>query len=133
MEEVIYTIEGNPIPWARARYAEGSRKFYDCQKDEKNRIGFELLGQHNRKEPYDGPISISFQFYMPIPTRLKIRSVFHCRRPDLDNMIKFILDVCKDIGFYHDDAQVAQISAMKQYARNPHTSFVIRELKDEKV
>jgi Holliday junction resolvase RusA-like endonuclease len=133
MEEIIYTVPGNPVAWARARYAPGSRKFYDCQKDEKCAVGYELLKQYDRKGPYDGPLSISFQFYMRIPTRLKNRSVWHCNRPDIDNLIKFYLDVCKDIGFFTDDAQVSQLSAFKQYARNPHVSFIIRELNDEKV
>ena len=40
-------------------------------------------------------------------------------RPDSDNIVKLLLDVCSDLNMWDDDAQVACLEVRKFYAENP--------------
>jgi len=52
-------------------------------------------------------------------------------RGDIDNYMKAILDAVTKKGYWHDDAQVAEINAVKRYAmehEEPHTNIEIYPL-----
>lgn len=51
----------------------------------------------------------------------------HTKKPDLDNLLKFTLDACKDI-LYHDDAQILALSASKCYSTKPRTEIFFMEI-----
>lgn len=51
----------------------------------------------------------------------------HAIRPDLDNIVKFLLDVCNGI-IYRDDSLISSMSVKKVYSENPRTEFTITEL-----
>lgn len=57
---------------------------------------------------------VQIQFLMPRPTSVKrkLPSV----RPDLDKLVRGVLDALKEAGVYRDDGQVVKIWANKQYA-----------------
>jgi Holliday junction resolvase RusA-like endonuclease len=40
---------------------------------------------------------------------------YHTKKPDIDNLLKFYLDLCKDCGVYIDDAQVCDVRMTKMY------------------
>jgi Holliday junction resolvase RusA-like endonuclease len=45
--------------------------------------------------------------------------VWHCKKPDLDNLIKAVTDAITDTQrVWLDDSQICQISATKSYALN---------------
>ncbi len=49
--------------------------------------------------------------------------------PDLDNLIKPVLDVCQDVGVLENDGQVVWVAAGKWYAgvgESPHTLLTLR-------
>jgi len=78
----------------------------------------------------DDPVAMQFFFFMPISKsiskkkKLLLLSKPHIKRPDIDNLIKFYLDV--SIGlFYKDDTQVYNVSATKLYSDKPKTEVVI--------
>ena len=39
-----------------------------------------------------------------------------CKKPDIDNIAKVILDALNDVA-YHDDTQVVSLSMQKKYSR----------------
>lgn len=49
------------------------------------------------------------------------------KKPDLDNIIKIILDALNGVC-YHDDAQICSIYFDKKYAEIPSTKIIIREI-----
>ena len=52
--------------------------------------------------------------------------VFHTKKPDIDNLCKFLFDCCNGVVF-NDDSQIFQLSASKTYAELPRTEFTIIE------
>jgi len=93
--------------------------------------GIMIEKQHGDAPLYSGPIQIDFIFYFPVKLtlkpekRLQYVNTFKTSRPDLDNLIKFILDAATGI-LYHDDSIITAISAKKIYALEGKTEFTVR-------
>jgi len=73
------------------------------------------------------PVRVSMGFFLPRPKAhhkrdgsVKANSpVWHCKKPDLDNLIKAVIDAITDTQrVWLDDSQICQISATKSYALN---------------
>ena len=74
-----------------------------------------------------GPIRVELDFFLPRPKAhldrhgaLKPKSpVWHCKKPDLDNLIKSVTDAITDTQrIWLDDSQICEITATKTYAIN---------------
>jgi Holliday junction resolvase RusA-like endonuclease len=91
--------------------------------------------------PIEGPISVDITFFMPRPQshygtgkneRILKPSApdLPTHAPDLDKLVRSILDGCTDAGTWHDDAQVVNIWAIKMYAedRGPGVHFSVRHV-----
>ena len=129
MREMMYILNGDPIPLARARY--GNRRVWDSQAEIKLIASLSLANQHGENPLFKGPLSMDIIFFIQLPHnthkyKQKLGD-YHRFRPDLDNMIKFICDISNSI-IYKDDCIISQISAKKVYDTEPHTQFIIREL-----
>lgn len=125
IEFARYTIPGIPTPLARPRL--GKHGVWDSQSRLKLSSGIMLRSQH--KLPlFDGPIhmDITFFMYTARPSKKNL-GTYHPKRPDIDNLVKFVLDVANGILF-KDDACVASLSAIKIYAEEPRTEIIIRKL-----
>lgn len=127
----FYIIQGDPIPLARARHGNG--RTWDPQKHLKLHWGLLLADQHKEQELFSGPLELDITFHMPIPktskkqTELMNGAPHHCR-PDLDNLCKWVLDVCNTIC-YRDDALFTTIVARKVYSKEPRTEFTITQVR----
>ena len=55
--------------------------------------------------------------------------VYHSKKPDLDNLVKLILDLCSgENKMICDDNQVCMLFAEKKYAEIPRTEVTISEI-----
>ncbi len=52
-----------------------------------------------------------------------INKIPHTQKPDLDNMIKYILD-CGNGILWHDDSEIYRIRAEKMWSRKPRTEII---------
>ena len=126
-----YTIEGTPVPLARARHGMG--RTYDSQKKLKFSCGLQLQSQHNGLPLILGPLKLEVVFFLHIPSGLRldlIQGIYgtpHDTRPDLSNLIKYIEDVATGI-IYKDDSQISIIIANKIFSAIPRTEFTITRL-----
>jgi Holliday junction resolvase RusA-like endonuclease len=121
----VYYIEGPPIPLARARMC--SHGIYDPQKNEKLLISLNLRSQHGNRELYAGPLHLNCTFFMGMPKHAKgkwpqLRGTYHKIKPDIDNLEKFLLDICNNI-IIKDDCQIASVTKQKIYDYEPRTEF----------
>ena len=130
-------LNGNPIPQQRPRFAKYSKHIYDPQADLKKKLFPQLLPQIP-KELFDDFIFLQMIFYMPFQKSVSKKFIEenfhlpHIKRPDIDNLIKFYLDLM--IGFvYTDDCTVAKISAQKVYSNNPRTLIIINPMGGEMI
>lgn len=138
----MITIElyGNPVPQQRPRFAKGSNYpiVYDSQKRFKETLQWQIKSQF-RNEPLTIPIKLDCIFFMPIPKstpKFKQRQmhnglIAHTKKPDLDNLLKLLLD-CSNGLLFKDDSQVCEIRAKKIYSEKPGTVIRLIPLADEK-
>lgn len=72
------------------------------------------------------PVSVAVDFFMPRPRRLGVRAEVHDERrvplvphvgtPDIDNLVKALMDALSNYGLWMDDRQVFSLTAAKYYA-----------------
>lgn len=129
------TIPEVPISQLRMRhrFINGVSMTYDPQAKEKKKLKefFKSLPQQKFTHPH-----ISVLCYFPIPkaTRKRDLAVFssgllkHEKKPDIDNILKFLLD-CMDGIFFDGDQSVSLGICMKLYHTNPRTEIYITESK----
>lgn len=126
-----YLIPGNPVPLMRPR-GFGTR-VYDPQREIKEQIAIILRYQHGSREMFTGPIELEITFFMPISVALSMKKknalidTYHIKRPDIDNLLKFMCDVAHHV-LYDDDCIIALVKAKKVYSLEPRTEFMVRPL-----
>ena len=126
-----YVVMGDPVPLARARIGNKGRTMWDSQKQVKFGWGLQLQTQHEGRPLFMGPLHVEIDFYITPPQAgKKLIGKYHNIRPDLDNLIKFVLDVANKI-LYADDNCIASISCRKKYDSSPRTEIVITQLKEK--
>ena len=123
-----YILDGDPVAWARAGINGG--RLYDTQKHLKLIMGLNIRNQHGDRPFFEGPLILEVTFFMPIPKRVKNRSLLEGQptksKPDCSNLVKLIEDSC--IGLlYKDDAIIYKIVAQRVYGQRPRTEFIFRE------
>jgi Holliday junction resolvase RusA-like endonuclease len=80
-------------------------------------------------EPICVPITVIFNFYMPIPQSLSKKvheNDPHIKKPDIDNLVKMYLDAMNQMVF-KDDSLIYRTSAIKVYSVSPRTVILIEE------
>lgn len=138
-------IMGDPIPKMRARHARfksGLVHTYDPQHHLKQCIQEKLRAEIERaRDPYSKSqdlalsrlvtarsLSASINFHMQLPKDpcRASKCVWgiepHNIKPDIDNLVKFILDCCNDILF-SDDKIITTLNVTKTYSTEPRTEI----------
>ena len=130
-----FEVTGKPIPLQRHRYFRGG--WANPQK--KDNLPLYVAKIHQQlPETQDAvlfgkgiPVSINVKFYLARPMsdfkggnravgNLKSSASVGkapVKTPDIDNLLKFLLDACSKV-IYHDDYQVVQVTAVKLYDNN---------------
>lgn len=126
MRSKSYCINLPPIPWQRPRL--NGKRFFDGQQQDKVSFGLYLAQQHGNDPLFDCPLHLDVTFFMPYPSKgIRKYGLYHVNRSDLDNLIKFLLDLSHDILF-KDDKIICSMIAKKIYDRKPRTEFTLTEL-----
>jgi Holliday junction resolvase RusA-like endonuclease len=128
----VVRIPGKPIAKKRPRFARRGKfvTTYNPQESEEGRwiaMAFDQI-----KAPIEGPVALRAWFLMPIPKGTSKRKeqqmisgdIQHTKKPDLDNMLKWVKDCLNGIA-WHDDAQVVKIVSAKGYSTTPSTLLEI--------
>lgn len=132
---VFILIDGVPAALQRHRSCilNGRVHTYDSQKDLKKKVLECVLMQLPKNfKPFDCPIEMLIDFYLPIPkskSKKKQRDLEcspHFRKPDLSNLIKFFEDTFNGV-IYKDDSLITYIHSSKINSVEPKTVICIRE------
>jgi Holliday junction resolvase RusA-like endonuclease len=125
-----FTITGKPHPKSRPRFSQhkGRVAVYNAHKDISDLRKWQILSKVQPHNVIDAPIELDIIFYMPIPKggtkqhkqNLAEGIVKHISKPDIDNLIKEILDNMNGI-VYKDDSLIYKISSSKEYSKSPRT------------
>lgn len=138
MREVKLYINSAPIPQKRHRH--NGNKTYDplagVKKAYKNVIQVQMnqFLEHS-EHMLCGPIHVTINFFMPLPnskSSRKTKGLYHIQKPDIDNLLKFILDTMSGV-VYADDAYIFKIESTKFYSTQPRTEIILREVLQEEI
>ena len=132
-----FIIKGKPKALKRHRVGKFGRMYDPSYKDKKDL--WLQIARFKPKQALKGEIMIKLIFVMPRPKShyrtgkyshiLKENMPeYHSFTPDLDNLVKFLLDTIagKD-RFIVDDSQICRIQAEKIYGK-PRTEVIIEEI-----
>ena len=142
---INFSYTGKPKPQQRHRVARNSRMYDPSYKDKKDM--WLQIAKYKPKMPFAGDISLKVTFYMPRPKShyrtgkrshvLKAKApVFHSVKPDLDNLLKMLMDTIQGKDrMILDDSQICALSAIKVYSEDldwnndhPRTEVEIEEI-----
>lgn len=120
------------VPVAQARPRLGKYGVYNPTAALLKKARLLAFSAWNGQEPLQGPVSVSVTFYMGIGSSIAngkaLEGTLHSRKPDLDNLEKFLFDALNGIC-YRDDAQIAQtLGIRKIYSVAPRIEIDIWEL-----
>jgi Holliday junction resolvase RusA-like endonuclease len=130
MNQVTITIPGKPIAKKRPRFARRGKfvAIYSDQHTEEGKWILTAREQIKERIPEGVPIILRCLFYMPFPKGMSKKkreaAVYHTKKPDLDNLVKFVKD-CLNGELWHDDGQVAELYAGKIYNAIPRTYITV--------
>jgi len=133
------TIPGQPISKKRPRFARRGNHVvtYNDQMTEESRFLFEFQKRWLNK-PLKGPVCVELVFYMKRPKshygtgkngniKKKSAPVYHTKKPDIDNLKKFVFDALNQSA-WEDDSQIYKVFARKAYSKEPRTEIIIQEM-----
>lgn len=127
MINIFYSIKPKAAPRPRVT------KFgtYNDPKYTSWKNGLKLLAKTKIKKPLENDIYLKIDFFFEIPkswtTAKKENATWHNTKPDIDNLIKSVMDSFNGV-IYKDDGQVVSIQARKQYAPFPGVKIEIEEI-----
>ena len=136
---IVIRIPGRPVPLARHRAFLSKKKImmYDSQRIKKHAT--QVLMTREAVE-WNGPplmsfdafhVDITFCFYKP-GARILDKSwnldEIHCEKPDIDNLIKYVLD-CGNSILWKDDSKIKSIYAKKVYGKSNYTEIRVTPMK----
>ena len=129
---IDFFVPGRPMPQKRPKVYRRGNFIQAVDPSKKDKLAWVKLAKTCAKlELLDGPLAVTLVFHMPIPKSLKRKiepGMVHCKKPDIDNLIKFTLDALTGVLFF-DDSHVAQITAKKTYSDNIGTRVNIQKVK----
>jgi len=126
------------IPQPLRRHRQGRGRSYDDPRNAPNReaIRYAWLAQAESDMTQAKTIGLRATFAFPRPKSHYLRGQlrdaapqWHRSRPDVDNLLKLVLDALNGIA-YGDDAQVVAITGQKRYCavnETPHSLIWIGE------
>lgn len=135
---VCFDIQGNPIPKGRPRFRR--TKTFITTYTPKKTLDFEGLVRTHSQEAMGGadlletPVAVYLYFRLPIPDSYSKKAKEAClagqnkhiKRPDLDNLVKSVLDGMNGVVF-KDDSQITVMHCTKVYSNVPGVNIVVKE------
>ena len=128
------TIEGAPQAKGRPRFARRGKfvSTYTPKKTMDAETTIKLVAKSIIRKPLEGAVSFFIALHMPIPSSYSkkrsegLKNTPHMKRPDIDNLIKLVMDSLNGVA-WDDDNQVVKIGAVKIYSDNPRTEIEIEK------
>ena len=113
---IEFRVDGNPIPQGSMKVMQGRVIHSQGSALAVWRSSVGLAAKAAGATPSEAPIAIEIDFEMPRPRTVK--RDYPTVPPDLDKLIRGVLDALTGIAF-EDDSQVIDIIASKVYSASP--------------
>jgi Holliday junction resolvase RusA-like endonuclease len=110
-------IQGKPVAQPRTRKGKyGNIYNPDTADTWKETIQVKFLAA-GLKGTIPGPVTLSADFFFYAPEK-QHKAAPHTIKPDIDNLVKPVMDALKGIGVYKDDCQVCAKYARKYWTND---------------
>jgi Holliday junction resolvase RusA-like endonuclease len=136
-KRLVMTIEPKPKERPRAAIIGGHARIFTPKTTEAYEKEIRAAWvRANGDKPEEGPLRARIYFGLPIPRSetkankllMVLRKVFPVKRPDLDNLIKSVLDALNGVA-YKDDCQIVTMLSRKNYAEAPYVKVILNDEK----
>lgn len=138
MMQIMFTIYGEPVPKGRPRFSTRG-KFPVAYTPEKTKnyesdVGMMAKAAMGSSKPLEGALEAFIYVTFPVPASYSKKrteaclsdSEKHTKKPDLDNVVKAVLDGMSDIVFL-SDSQITSIHATKVYGEVAKVEVMVRQ------
>jgi Holliday junction resolvase RusA-like endonuclease len=138
MMQIMFTIYGEPVPKGRPRFSTRG-KFPVAYTPEKTKnyesdVGMMAKAAMGSSEPLEGALEAFIYVTFPVPASYSKKrteaclgnSEKHTKKPDLDNVIKSVIDGMDKIVF-ENDSQITSIHSTKVYGEVAKVEVVVRQ------
>ena len=126
-----FTVPGPPVPWARAGRKGGFSYTPTHVKNFENRV--RLFAHQAGVTPLEGPVEILVRAIWPMKGQPLKRSkrpwAWKATRPDIDNVLKGVLDALNGIA-YQDDGQVVRATIEKIHAAQGEPAETVIDIRE---
>ena len=137
-----FFVPGTPVPKGSAKaFVVKGRAIVTQTNREKQRPWASLISYTAQEvgiEPAAGAVELAMVFTMPRPKshyrtgkfsgELRLNQpIYHTAKPDLDKLIRCVLDALTGIAYW-DDSQVVEIRAVKMYGERPGVQVRVEEI-----
>jgi Holliday junction resolvase RusA-like endonuclease len=135
---VTFRIEATPVGKGRPRFTRIGTfvRTYNDKKtvDFEDLVRVQAMNAMGMSEPLETPVEAFLYFTLPIPQSYSKKRSEAClsgferpsKRPDLDNLVKAVLDGMNGVIF-KDDCQIVSIHATKTYGTSPGVEILVKE------
>ena len=137
MTEINFIVFGPPTAQKRTKFYRAGRFVRATDPSKVDKRDFASVAKlYAPEEPFECQVELTVRFYFSRPKshygtgknskRLKASAPnFHTKKPDIDNLVKFVLDSLNKI-YWRDDSQVYFVTASKHYIEDePRTEIKI--------
>ena len=132
MPKIEFTVLGNPKALKRHRTFRRGNFVGQYDPSVKEKDDFLVLAhQHAPPQPIDVPVKLRVEFLFARPKSHYRKGILkqdapitHIGRPDIDNLIKFIMDSLNGV-YWKDDSIIYDIVSSKYYDEIPRTDVII--------
>lgn len=123
-----FVFGGEPVAKARPRFNSRTGAVYthDKTKTYEEFLKLSAHAQMRGKKPLEGAICAEIMAFFK-PAKRETRD-YPTKKPDIDNIIKSVLDGLNGIA-YADDKQVVSVSAEKHFSMTPRVTVALWRMK----
>ena len=130
-----FQVLGEPVAMGRPRFTRNGRVYTPKKTEEAVNhiasVAAEMIPYRECEDMFD----ISIQFHFKRPKRMKKgAAVRKATKPDIDNLVKTVLDGLNRSGVWKDDNQVVALRASKYYCgtdEEPRTQIFIYSVRHD--
>lgn len=126
-DAVIFRVDGVPVQQGSKTIAKGGGRVWlrDANAKALRPWRAKVARAADRGVTFDCPVVVSLEFEMPLPARPKFR--VPAVKPDIDKLVRAVLDGLTDGGLLADDSRVVRLVAEETYSESPGVLVTVRE------
>lgn len=125
MKSFKMTIPVRPVGKARPRVTKSGHA-YTPDKTQLAEDNIKIYLRAHNAHRFDGPLEVALKFSFKKPKSAPADRTFPSVKPDIDNLVKLVLDSSNGI-LWNDDAQVVDLHVYKRYSLHDFITIEVRE------